>query len=202
MISLKFMQNVLQNHPLDVSIEQENNETSFPNYRSDSSEGVETLTFTRDLIRCIATVLCNLTLLDESIIFDSVFTSTRSSVTLIEYIDRCNRFMHTIGYELIVAMIFIDRFIFAHNARYNESILTPSTVHKIFATALALSQKYCNDTFYNLSYVSKVVGYSREKCVRCELEFLETVDGILFVSTKEYNIYNNIITKIIENRFL
>ena len=154
---------------------------------------------TCDLVQCIISVLNNLTR-DYSMIADNVFTISRCTVPLLDFITRCQKYLHACDSELILAIIYIDRFVSAYTKKNGENILTPTTVHKIFATALILAQKYNTDEYYKLDHIVKVLGVSKKTYINCECMFLQNIDSELYVSLEEYNCYSDNFNQMIEQQ--
>lgn len=131
-----------------------------------------------------------------------IFTSKNHPIILLKYIIRIHHYLNASECELIVAMIYIDRFIYAYERQFEYNILIQTTVHKIFATAMMLSQKYCEDKFNTLGYVSRVTCIPKDECINCELIFLQILDGRLFISTEEYRTYDTLLNNLIDKQFV
>lgn len=133
---------------------------------------------------------------------DCAFTSHRPQMCLYDYIIRYCKYMMPTHYEIIYAIIIIDRLTQSFLELFQEHILTVANAHKIIITAFILSQKINNDTFHTLSYISQVIGYDKQMCIRCEISFMKIVNGKLFVDDDEYSLYKNLLDKIIKDDLL
>ena len=114
-------------------------------------------------------------------------------ITLFDYLIRFATYAYVGSCELIIAFILVNRFIEAYYRKFNKNPFNHLTVHRLFASALIISQKYCSDLYFSMRFLHSVAGISQHECAVCELSFIQTIDCNIYVSLEEFELYKNMI---------
>ncbi len=85
---------------------------------------------------------------------------------------------------LIICLIFIDKL--CHTANVT---LTYYNIHRILFTAVLISIKYNEDSFYDNKYYSEIAGVKIKKLKLLEYTFISMVDSNLYVCDEIYEKY-------------
>ena len=85
----------------------------------------------------------------------------------------------------VMAMIYIDRLLSLHR----EITVTPTTVHKLFLTALLIATKFHTDIYFTNSLWASCGGVRMEEMNILECEFLFLIQFSLVISQEDYNRY-------------
>lgn len=100
----------------------------------------------------------------------TVFSSVRApAITIMGYTHRLVDSLNLEPYHIIHVKILLDRYAGSRGASVAE-------MHRLLATAVVLSKKYCDDTCGRDSAYSKVVGVCTRELALLQFEFLEAVD--------------------------
>ena len=91
---------------------------------------------------------------------------------------------------LVLALIYIDRFIQSSNIQVNSL-----TIHRILLTSVVLAAKTYDDNFYTNTHYARVGGIPVEELNCLEIEFLFSIGFSLYVSCEDYLRYHTEIYK-------
>lgn len=108
------------------------------------------------------------------------------SISIEEYLLRIQTYANVEKSTLIISLIFIDKL--CHTA---DVTLTHYNIHRILFTAVLLSIKYNEDSFFDNKYYSEIAGVKIKELKLLEYTFISMVDFKLFVSNEIYEKYMN-----------
>ena len=91
---------------------------------------------------------------------------------------------------LVLALIYIDRFIQSSNIQVNSL-----TIHRILLTSVVLAAKTYDDNCYTNTHYARVGGIPVEELNCLEIEFLFNIGFSLYVSCEDYLRYHTEIYK-------
>ena len=119
-----------------------------------------------------------------------VFSSnTVPSISIEDYLIRIQRYANMEKNTLIVSLIFIDRL-----CKINSLTLTYNNIHRILFTAILLSIKYNEDSFYDNKYYAQIAGVKLQELKSLEYNFINMINFQFFVKDEifeKYRIYLN-----------
>ena len=107
-------------------------------------------------------------------------------ISIEDYLLRIQTYANVEKSTLIISLIFIDKL--CHAA---DVTLTHYNIHRILFTALLLSIKYNEDSFFDNQYYSEIAGVKIKELKLLEFTFVSLVDFNLFVSDELYEKYRN-----------
>ena len=107
-------------------------------------------------------------------------------ISIEDYLLRIQNYANIEKSTLIISLIFIDKL--CHRA---DVTLTYYNIHRILFSALLLSIKYNEDTFFDNQYYSEIAGVKIKELKLLEYTFISMVDFNLFVSDVIYEKYRN-----------
>ena len=107
-------------------------------------------------------------------------------ISIEDYLLRIQTYANVEKSTLIISLIFIDKL--CHTA---DVTLTHYNIHRILFTALLLSIKYNEDSFFDNQYYSEIAGVKIKELKLLEFTFVSLVDFNLFVSDELYEKYRN-----------
>ena len=119
-----------------------------------------------------------------------VFSSdSRPAVKIIDYLGQLQliikaSFTKEISIHYTYSLIYLNKYLMNSKQTLNEY-----NVHRLFATALLLAQKFLNDKVFSNKDVARAVGISLDRFNRCELSFLKVIHFETHPSVEEYNQY-------------
>ncbi|KAL1802311.1 hypothetical protein ACET3Z_030958 [Daucus carota] len=111
-------------------------------------------------------------------------SSIAPGVSIKQYIDRIFKYSNCSPSCLVVAYIYMDKFLQQVGDR-----LTSLNVHRLLITSIVLAAKYVEDECYSNAYYAKVGGVSKEEMNRMEMKFLVSIDFRLHVTLETFNRY-------------
>lgn len=107
-------------------------------------------------------------------------------ISIEDYLLRIQTYANIEKSTLIICLIFIDKL--CHTA---DVTLTHYNIHRILFTAVLLSIKYNEDSFFDNQYYSEIAGVKIKELKLLEYTFISMVDFKLFVSDDIYEKYKN-----------
>ena len=107
-------------------------------------------------------------------------------ISIEDYLLRIQTYANIEKSTLIICLIFIDKL--CHTA---DVTLTHYNIHRILFTAVLLSIKYNEDSFFDNQYYSEIAGVKIKELKLLEYTFISMVDFKLFVSDEIYEKYKN-----------
>merc|ERR1719384_645936 len=107
-------------------------------------------------------------------------------ISIQDYLERIAKYSCCSEECFVLALIYIDRLI----QQNPEFLVNSLNVHRIIITSVMLAAKFFDDHYYNNAYYGKVGGVSTSEVNSLEIEFLFMVNFNLFVTTDEYDVYN------------
>ena len=107
-------------------------------------------------------------------------------ISIEDYLLRIQTYANVEKSTLIISLIFIDKL--CHTA---DVTLTHYNIHRILFTALLLSIKYNEDSFFDNQYYSEIAGVKIKELQLLEYTFVSMVDFNLFVRDEIYEKYRN-----------
>jgi len=145
----------------------------------------------KTLITVMACVLEQLVSRNDQIPFDAatvtIFHGSRpANITIKAYLQRIYKCTNVSGGCLVVALLYIDRFM----ERNKAILLTSQNVHRIIITSVVLAMKFLDDLYYTNSYYAKISGIPCAEMNALELEFLFRIHFDLHAPVEEYERYH------------
>jgi len=111
-------------------------------------------------------------------------------ISIEDYLLRIQTYANIEKSTLIICLIFIDKL--CHTA---DVTLTHYNIHRILFTAVLLSIKYNEDSFFDNQYYSEIAGVKIKELKLLEYTFISMVDFKLFVCDDIYEKYKNYLDK-------
>ena len=108
------------------------------------------------------------------------------NISIEDYLLRIQTYTNMEKSTLIISLIFIDRL--CHIA---DVTLTYFNIHRILFTAVLISIKYNEDSFYENNYYADIAGVKLKELKLLEYTFISMVDFKLYVSNEIYEKYQN-----------
>ena len=108
------------------------------------------------------------------------------NISIEDYLLRIQTYANMEKSTLIISLIFIDRL--CHIA---DVTLTYFNIHRILFTAVLISIKYNEDSFYDNKYYSEIAGVKLKELKLLEYSFISMVNFKLYVSDEIYEKYQN-----------
>jgi len=72
------------------------------------------------------------------------------------------------------------------NLKYDELLLSPTNMHRLFVAAYCCSALFCNDTEYTTRAFARTFGITRKEVSDCTMEFLTTFKFNCYISHEQY----------------
>ena len=147
-----------------------------------------------DLIRAISITLTSI--LDTNKNLDDYKETIRSqsrqvfsaniipSISLQDYLIRIQTYSNIEKSTLIICLIYIDRF--CNKAKVT---LTYYNIHRILFSAILISIKYNEDSFYDNKYYSQIAGVKVKELQILEYNFIKLLNCELYVTRELYDKY-------------
>ena len=115
----------------------------------------------------------------------SVFSSfSIPNISIEDYLIRIQTYSNIEKNTLIVSLIFIDRL-----CKISNVTLTYYNIHKILFTAILLSIKYNEDTFYDNVFYSEIAGVKLKELKMLEYEFVKKINFCFFIRNEIFEKY-------------
>ena len=108
------------------------------------------------------------------------------SISIKDYLIRLSKHAKVNESTIILILIYIDRI-----CNMNHFFLTYYNIHKMILASFILAIKYNEESYYLMSYYSKLGGVSLFELKNLESEFLILIRYKLFVETKLFDKYYN-----------
>ena len=108
------------------------------------------------------------------------------NISIEDYLLRIQTYANIEKSTLIISLIFIDKL--CHTA---DVTLTHYNIHRILFTAVLISIKYNEDSFFDNKYYSEIAGVKIKELQLLEYTFVSMVDFNLFVRDEIYEKYRN-----------
>jgi hypothetical protein len=106
------------------------------------------------------------------------------SISIEDYLLRIQTYANIEKSTLIISLIFIDKL--CHTA---DVTLTHYNIHRILFTAVLISIKYNEDSFFDNQYYSEIAGVKIKELKLLEYTFVSMVDFNFYVSNEIYQKY-------------
>lgn len=115
----------------------------------------------------------------------TIFHSTRiPQISVWDYARRIARYSYCSPECFVLSIIYLDRYVAATNCP-----ITFRNVHRLMITAVVVSVKIRDDTYYTNSYYASLGGVHTRELNQLEIEFLKTIDWYTWVETTEFETY-------------
>ena len=108
------------------------------------------------------------------------------NISIEDYLIRIQTYSNMEKSTLIISLIFIDKL--CHTA---DVTLTHYNIHRILFTAVLISIKYNEDSFYDNQYYSEIAGVKLKELKFLEYTFISMVNFRFYVNTEIYEKYRN-----------
>ena len=108
------------------------------------------------------------------------------NISIEDYLLRIQNYSNIEESTLIISLIFIDKL--CHTANVT---LTHYNIHRILFTAVLISIKYNEDSFFDNKYYSEIAGVKIKELKLLEYTFIRMVDFDIYVSDDIYEKYRN-----------
>ncbi|ESL11195.1 CYC2-like cyclin 6 [Trypanosoma rangeli SC58] len=116
---------------------------------------------------------------------DTPFHSSRiPQISVIDYVRRIAKYSCCSPECFVLSLIYMDRYLFT-----TKSPLTFRNVHRLMITAVVVSAKLRDDTYYTNTYYASLGGISTVELNGLELEFLKTIDWVTWVEPSQFEEY-------------
>jgi hypothetical protein len=106
------------------------------------------------------------------------------NISIEDYLLRIQTYANIEKSTLIISLIFIDKL--CHTA---DVTLTHYNIHRILFTAVLISIKYNEDSFFDNQYYSEIAGVKIKELKLLEYTFVSMVDFNFYVSNEIYKKY-------------
>jgi len=106
------------------------------------------------------------------------------NISIEDYLLRIQTYSNIEKSTLIISLIFIDKL-----CNTADITLTYYNIHRILFTAVLISIKYNEDSFFDNKYYSEIAGVKIKELKLLEYTFISMVDFKFFVSTDLYQNY-------------
>ena len=110
--------------------------------------------------------------------------NTIPNITIKDYLIRIQNYSEVEKSTLIMSLILIDKM-----CRKSEILLTHYNIHRILFSAVLISIKYNEDSYYDNTFYSQIAGVKPNELQLLEYTFLEYHDFNVFVKDYEYEQY-------------
>ena len=105
-------------------------------------------------------------------------------ISINDYLKRIQKYTNIEKNTLIISLILIDRF-----CEISKTILTYYNIHRILFSAILMSIKYNEDSFYDNKYYSQIAGVKVKELQILEYNFIKLLNCELYVSRELYDKY-------------
>jgi ATP-dependent 26S proteasome regulatory subunit len=107
-------------------------------------------------------------------------------ISIEKYLERIQTYSNMEKSTLILSLIYIDKL--CHNC---DVILTYYNIHRILFTAILMSIKYNEDSYYDNKYYSEIAGVKLKELKLLEYTFISMIDFKLYIKNDTYEKYKN-----------
>ncbi|KAL5853753.1 hypothetical protein ACOSQ3_008871 [Xanthoceras sorbifolium] len=115
----------------------------------------------------------------------TIFHGCRApSMSIRQYIERIFKYSSCSPSCLVMAYVYMDRFL-----QRMEASLTSLIAHRLLITSIMVAAKFIDDDCYNNAYYAKVGGVSTAEMNKLEMKFLFILDFKLHVTTEVFRKY-------------
>ena len=111
-------------------------------------------------------------------------SKTIPRISIEDYLKRIQTYSNMEKNTLITSLIFIDRL-----CKLGKIALTYYNMHKILFTAVLISIKYNEDSFYDNQYYSEIAGLKIKELKLLEYNFVKMINFRFFVSEEIFEKY-------------
>ena len=122
----------------------------------------------------------------KNLLLKSFTNKNIPSITIKDYLIRLSKYSKVNESTIILILIYIDRV-----CNMKHFFLTYFNIHKMILASFILAIKYNEESYYFMSYYSKLGGVSISELENLESEFLELIEFNLFIEQKLYDKYYN-----------
>ena len=122
----------------------------------------------------------------KNLLLKSFTNKNIPSITIKDYLIRLSKYSKVNESTIILILIYIDRV-----CNMKHFFLTYFNIHKMILASFILAIKYNEESYYFMSYYSKLGGVSMSELENLESEFLELIEFNLFIEQKLYDKYYN-----------
>jgi hypothetical protein len=109
------------------------------------------------------------------------------SMSLGDYLYRITKYSDTSAAGLTIALIYLDKLVSRHNV-----LFTNFNIHRLFATAILVANKFSEDVFMNNKRFAELAGVSTRDLNDMERKFLILIDYRCYIKTSDFEVYTNI----------
>ena len=106
------------------------------------------------------------------------------NISLQDYLIRIQTYSNVEKSTLIISLIYIDRLCNKANIT-----LTYYNIHRILFSAILLSIKYNEDSFYDNKYYAQIAGVKTKELKTLEYNFAKMINCAFYVSEEDYEKY-------------
>ena len=106
------------------------------------------------------------------------------NISLLDYLIRIQTYTNAEKSTLIISLIYIDRICNKANIT-----LTYYNIHRILFSAILLSIKYNEDSFYDNKYYAQIAGVKMKELKILEYNFAKMINCTFYVSKEDYEKY-------------
>lgn len=108
------------------------------------------------------------------------------NISIEDYLIRIQTYSNIEKSTLIISLILIDRL-----CQISNIILTYHNIHRLIFSAILISIKYNEDTYYDNKYYAEIAGVKLKELKLLEYTFISMVDFKFYVSDEIYEKYQN-----------
>ena len=106
------------------------------------------------------------------------------NISIEDYLIRIQTYSNIEKSTLIISLILIDRL-----CQISNIILTYHNIHRLIFSAILISIKYNEDTYYDNKYYAEIAGVKLKELKLLEYNFLSMIHFKLFIPDEIYNKY-------------
>ena len=106
------------------------------------------------------------------------------NISIEDYLIRIQTYSNIEKSTLIISLILIDRL-----CQISNVILTYHNIHRLIFSAILISIKYNEDTYYDNKYYAEIAGVKLKELKLLEYNFLSMIHFKLFIPDEIYNKY-------------
>jgi hypothetical protein len=106
------------------------------------------------------------------------------NISIEDYLIRIQTYSNIEKSTLIISLILIDRL-----CQISNIILTYHNIHRLIFSAILISIKYNEDTYYDNKYYAEIAGVKLKELKLLEYNFLSMIHFKLFIQDEIYNKY-------------
>ena len=106
------------------------------------------------------------------------------NISINDYLTRIQLYSGIEKSTLIISLIQID-----HICKKTQLILSYYNIHRLLFTAVLISIKYNEDTYYDNQFYAEIAGVKLKELKMLEYTFMELNDFNIFINHKEYEQY-------------